>query len=94
MADYPKVTENDLLNNIAHTEIVEHETHGGQILRWAILTTLSGFAVTGDPSASVCRENDDPDLGAEIATRNARNKLWQMMGYALKERLFLSNSSE
>jgi hypothetical protein len=90
MTDYPKVTKEDIENNIEDIEIQMNLTKGGQVLRWAIITTKSGFAVTGDPSASVSPENDDPELGTGIAIANARNKLWQFMGYELKQRIYNS----
>jgi hypothetical protein len=83
----PRVTPADLTANIVHSEIVKHVTHSGQILRWAVLTTKNGFAVTGKPSAAVSSENDDPVIGAQVAIDNARDELWSLMGYALKERL-------
>ena len=83
----PRVTPADLKANIKSVEYVEHQAAGGQILRWAVITTQSGFAVTGRPSASVSPENDDADVGQRVALDNAMNELWPMMGYALKERL-------
>lgn len=83
----PRVTPADIEANMTHTEFVKHVTHGGQILRWAIITTKSGFAVTGRPSASVCAENDDPQIGEKVAFENAKQEMWPLMGYALKERL-------
>lgn len=90
----PRVTKEDLLANIVHTEIVKQVTHSGQVLRWAILTTRNGFAVTGRPSASVCPENDIPELGEKLAIENARNELWTLMGYALKEELYRHSQCE
>lgn len=81
----PRVTLADLEANIVHTEILKHTTHGGQILRWAIITTKSGFAVTGRPSAAVSAENDDASIGEKVAFDNAKQELWPLMGYALKE---------
>lgn len=83
----PRVTPADLNANIVHTEIVKHISHSGQVLRWAVLTTRSGFAVTGRPSASVSAENDDAEIGEKVAIDNARQELWPLMGYALRERL-------
>lgn len=83
----PRVTPNDLQANIADTEIVVYVTKGGQILRWAILTTKSGFAVVGRPSASVSAENDVPAIGEETAIANSTQELWPLMGYELKCRL-------
>lgn len=83
----PRVTPDDLAANIIDTEIVKHVSHSGQILRWAVLTTRSGFAVTGRPSAAVSAENDDPEIGVATAIANARDELWPLMGYALKQQL-------
>lgn len=83
----PRVTLEDIKANIVETEIVEHRTKAGQILRWAVLTTASGFAAVGKPSCAVSVENDDPELGVSIAIENSTEELWPLMGYALKEKL-------
>lgn len=83
----PRVTLADLNANIVHTEIVKHISHSGQVLRWAVLTTRCGFAVTGRPSASISAENDNAEIGEKVAIDNARQQLWPLMGYALRERL-------
>ena len=80
----PMVTKEDLENNIIHTEVVKHITHSGQVLRWAVLTTKSGFSVTGKPSASVSAENDVSEIGESVAISNAKQELWALMGYHLK----------
>lgn len=83
----PRVSEADLQANIVHEEILKHVTHSGQVLRWCILTTKSGFAVVGEPSASVSSENDRAELGEKYARQSATKKLWPLMAYALKEKL-------
>ncbi len=83
----PRLHPSDLDANIKHAEYVKHVSAGGQVLRWAVLTTRSGFAVTGRPSVSVSPENDDAEVGERVAYQNAKNELWPLMGYALKERL-------
>lgn len=83
----PRVTRDDMIANIAHTEIVKHVSVTGQVLRWAIITTKNGFAVTGKPSCAVSSENDDEAIGKQIALKNAEDELWPLMGYALKEKL-------
>lgn len=85
--NYPRVTSEELEQNIVHTEIVTHKSVSGQVLRWAVLTTKSGFAVTGKPSCAASPENDDPELGTKYAIDNAKDELWALMGYALKEKL-------
>lgn len=83
----PRVTKEDLERNIVSAKILKHVSDSGQILRWAVLETRNGFAVTGRPSAAVCPENDIPELGERLAIENARNELWTLMGYELKERM-------
>lgn len=83
----PRVTRDDMIANIAHAEIVKHVSVTGQVLRWAIITTKNGFAVTGKPSCAVSSENDNEAIGKQIALENAENELWPLMGYALKEKL-------
>lgn len=50
------------------------------------LTLRNGFTVTGE-SACASPENFDAELGRKIARRNAREKIWALEGYLLKERL-------
>lgn len=83
----PRVTPTDLNDNIVDVEIVHHVSKGGQVLRWAVITTRSGYAVVGNPSVSVSPENDDAEIGTKVAFENSKNALWPLMGYALKEQL-------
>ena len=84
----PRVALADLEANIVDTEILKHVSKTGQVLRFAILTTRNGFAVVGKPSVAVSAENDNAEIGQNIASDNAKDELWPLMGYALKERLF------
>lgn len=83
----PRVTPAALNENIVHTEIVKHVSQSGQILRWAVLTTRNGFAVTGRPSASVSSANDNAEIGEKVAIDNAKQELWPLMGYELRTKL-------
>ena len=83
----PRVKPEDITANIVDTEFVTHVSKGGQVLRWAILTTVSGYAVVGKPSVSVSPENDNEQIGRQVAYDNSRNELWPLMGYALKQKL-------
>ena len=83
----PRVTPADIDANIVHTEIVKHISPSGQVLRWAVLTTRNGYAVTGRPSASASSANDNAEIGEKVAIENALQELWPLMGYALKEQL-------
>lgn len=83
----PRVSLADLEANIVKVEYVKHISFGGQVLRWAVITTRSGFAVTGEPSASVSPQNDSAELGEKFALENARRALWPLMGYGLRQKL-------
>jgi len=83
----PRITPADLNANIVNVEIVKHTTKSGKVLRWAVLTTLNGYAVTGRPSASVSPQNDDRAIGESIAIDNAKQELWPLMGYELQSKL-------
>ncbi len=56
------------------------------LLTFCVLVLRNGFTVTGE-SACASPENFDAELGRKIARQNAVNKVWPLMGYALKQRL-------
>jgi len=56
------------------------------LLTFCVLVLRSGFTVTGE-SACASPENFDAELGRKIARENAKQKLWPLMGYALKQQL-------
>lgn len=57
------------------------------LLTFCVLVLRNGFTVTGE-SACASPENFDAEVGRKIARQNAEQKVWPLMGYALKERLF------
>ncbi|MBZ4022193.1 hypothetical protein CKO11_06950 [Rhodobacter sp. TJ_12] len=59
----------------------------GTTLTVACLTLRNGFCVTGE-SASASPENFDAEIGRDIAFRNAREKIWALEGYRLKQQIF------
>jgi hypothetical protein len=62
----------------------------GTTLTICVLTLRNGFLVTGE-SAAASPENFDAAIGRRIARENARNKIWALEGYLLKEKLYQSN---
>ena len=55
-------------------------------LTFCVLVLRNGFTVTGEsPCASP--ENFDAEIGKKIARQNAEQKIWPLMGYALKQHL-------
>jgi hypothetical protein len=53
------------------------------------LTLRNGYIVTGE-SAAASPENFDQAIGRKIARENARNKIWALEGYLLREKLAAS----
>ena len=56
------------------------------LLTFCVLVLRNGFTVTGE-SACASPENFDDEIGRKIARQNAVQKIWPLMGYALKEKL-------
>jgi hypothetical protein len=50
------------------------------------LKLRNGFIVIGE-SAAASPENFNAELGRKIARDNARNKIWALEGYALRNKL-------
>lgn len=57
-----------------------------EVLTFCVLVLKNGFTVVGK-SAPASPENFDPEIGRRIACQNARQEIWPLMGYELKERL-------
>ena len=55
-------------------------------LTFCVLVLRNGFTVTGE-SACASPENFDAEIGRRIARENAVQKVWPLLGFALKERL-------
>lgn len=56
------------------------------LLTICVLVLANGYTVTGE-SACVSIENFNADLGRKIAREKAIDKIWPLMGYALRDRL-------
>ena len=56
------------------------------LLTFCVLVLRNGFTVTGE-SACASPENFNAELGQKIARHNAVQKVWPLMGYALKNSL-------
>lgn len=97
----PRVTPDDLERNIA-AEVyftgedgalkrnqgrVEGVLEPLKLLTFCVLVLRNGFTVTGE-SACASPENFDPEIGRKIARGNAKEKIWPLMGYALKAQMF------
>ena len=56
------------------------------LLTFCVIVLKNGFTVTGE-SACASPENFNAEIGQKVAYENARNKIWQLEGYLLKEKL-------
>lgn len=98
----PRITPQDVQDNIASvhyftageaikaTEPDDHvyftsEPHL-RMLTFCVIVLKNGFTVTGE-SACASPENFDAEIGRKIARQNAEQKIWPLMGYALKQSL-------
>lgn len=59
----------------------------GSCLTICCLTLQNGFTVSGE-SACASPENFNEEIGQDIAFKNARDKIWMLEGYLLKQKLF------
>lgn len=78
----PRVTLADLEGKIDREQYHVFDN----VLTICVLTTKSGFTVTGE-SACASPENFNQELGAKFAREQAVRKLWGFEGYLLRERL-------
>lgn len=58
----------------------------GTTVTVCILKLENGFTVTGE-SACASPENFDAELGRKIARTQARDKIWALEGYVLRQKL-------
>ena len=100
----PRVTPSDIEANIeseyyftAENGVMGKEESEGSpravyetslcLLTFCVLVLRNGYTVTGE-SACASPENFNSEIGRKIARENAKQKIWPLMGYVLKERLF------
>ena len=69
-------------------EIVAEQYHvfAGSCLTVCCLTLKNGFTVTGE-SACALPENFDAEIGQKIAKAKARDKIWPLLGFRLRDQL-------
>jgi hypothetical protein len=65
----------------------------GTTLTVCVLVLQNGFCVSGE-SAAASPENFDEEIGAKIARDNARNKIWSLEGYLLRQKLYEADNAD
>lgn len=64
----------------------QYHVFEGTCLTVCCLTLQNGYTVTGE-SACASPQNFNAELGQQIAKQNAREKIWALEGYLLREKL-------
>lgn len=77
-----------LTPSLIESKIIKEEYHLlTDVLTVCVLTLENGFTVTGE-SACASPSNYNKEIGDKIARDNAKDKIWLLEGYLLKQRLF------
>ena len=77
-----------LTPDLIESKIVKEEYHLlTEVLTVCVLTLENGFTVTGE-SACASPTNYNKEIGDKIARDNAKEKIWVLEGYLLKQKLF------
>lgn len=80
---HPRVTDEVIDDQI---ESEQYYVFPGTTLTICLLTLKNGFTVTGE-SACASPENFDREIGETYARRAARQKIWQLEAYVLRNEL-------
>lgn len=83
-SNVPRITPEQIDSKISE---VDYYVFPGTTLTVCCIITTNGFIVTGE-SACVSKENFDIEIGKKIAFARAREKIWALEGYLLREKLF------
>ena len=82
----PRLTPDHINSCIREFEYHNHN----EVLTICIMTLVNGFIVTGE-SACADPANYDRQIGQDIAYANAKDKIWALEGYLLREKLCQCN---
>ncbi len=85
----PRLTPEDIDNTIVYEEYFRVNNTTCTICS---LVLRNGYVVVGK-SAAASMENFDEDLGRKIARDDAREQIWGLEGYMLKEKLHQSRKA-
>lgn len=80
----PRVTPGDIDGKI---KLEQFYVFPGTTLTVCALTLVNGFVVIGS-SAAASPENFDEGIGRDIARAEARDKIWELEGYLLRQQLY------
>lgn len=79
----PRVTPADIEREV---KACDYHVFPGTMLTVCCLTLQNGFTVTGE-SACASPANFDAEIGQRIAFENAKQKVWPLLGFRLRDAL-------
>lgn len=82
----PRLVPDDLDNEITQARHIHFHRFPDTAVTVCCVTLQNNFKVTGT-SAAVSLENFDAALGRKIALKNAREQLWQLLGFRLADKI-------
>ena len=82
-----RVTPSDIDRTIIRAD---YHVFPGTSVTVCCLTLRNGFSVIGE-SACASHSNLDAEIGRRVAHENAKQKIWSLEGYLLKQQLFEEN---
>jgi len=82
------LTAKRITPDMLDAEIVHEQFHvfEGSCLTVCCLTLKNGFTVTGE-SACASPENFNAEIGQKVSKANARDKIWPLLGFRLRDEL-------
>ena len=82
------LTAKRITPDMLDAEIVREQFHvfEGSCLTICCLTLKNGFTVTGE-SACASPENFNEEIGQKVSKANARDKIWPLLGFRLRDEL-------
>ena len=80
----PRVTPASLDDKIVGEQ---YYVFPGTTVTVCCLTLINGYTVVGQ-SAAVSARNFDAEIGRKVARADARDKMWSLEGYLLREHLY------
>ena len=82
----PRIRPQDLDDAIDENVPAQYHVFPGSNTTVCLITLKNGFTVTGE-SACADPANFDKHIGRTVAFKDARSKLWPLLGFALLEKL-------
>lgn len=86
----PRLTP-ELIDAVIESE--DYHVFPGSCLTVCCLSLKNGFTVVGE-SACVSPANFNAEIGRKVAREKARNQIWLLEGYLLRQKLYLADAAK